>query len=124
MTEIQAGESYTREGLPDEILLRVMRRADADQNKHLNLARIADSMEKFTAAIERLGDQAQRTANILDRAFPVPEEEEAVPDPVARNEAGVALPPYILNGEGGVDYDDTTPKDWGEPDDDAGAGTA
>ena len=62
---VSYGESTTREGLPDEVLLRVMRRADAEQNRHLNLARIADALSGSD------GDALDRIAGALDRAYPV-----------------------------------------------------
>ena len=78
------GESTTREGLPDEVLLRVMRRADAEQNRHVNLERIADALsgsgDDSHSLSRRAVDALVRIADALDRAYPPPELEEP-PEP-------------------------------------------
>jgi len=76
---IQYGESTTRETLPDEVLLRVMRRADAEQNRYVNLARIADALggpdNTSHSLTRRTADALERIADALDRAYPLPVEE-------------------------------------------------
>jgi hypothetical protein len=97
MSEIQAGESYTRAGLPDEITLRIIRRADAEQNRHVNIGRIADALEK-SVDLSDVNFYLRRIADALDRAFPippVPAAEELPSDEPARNEAGLPIPPWV-----------------------------
>lgn len=132
------GESYTRDGLPEEVFLRVMRRADAEQNRHVNTARIADALEAATArdSVKDISVSLGRIAAALDRAFP-DETDKAIehlhlkgytvteprdPD-LEYGPDGLPIPPWI-NDESGVDYDDTTDADWkhnqprAKPDDD------
>lgn len=83
MGDLQVGESYTREGLPDEVLLRLIRRADAEQNKHVNLARIADSLDTLSGTWSDLTQQLQRVADALQgvvRDQALPPEDEKLPD--------------------------------------------
>lgn len=111
MNAIQYGESTTRETLPDEVLLRVMRRTDAEQNRHVNLARIADSLESLgrVDAWNSIGRSLSRIADALDRAYPPPTLEVTGAEPAA----GLLIPAGAAE-DSGVDYDDTKPADWGE----------
>jgi hypothetical protein len=80
------GESMTREGLPDEVLLQIMRRADAEQSRYVNLARIADALENPAdshSVPRQVITALERIADALDRAFPVPAVEEAADDSAA-----------------------------------------
>lgn len=81
--KVTYGESTSRESLPDEVLLRVMRRADAEQNRYISLGRIADALtddeglRKHLYWIER---SLTRIADALDRAYPEPVPVEDEPD--------------------------------------------
>jgi hypothetical protein len=111
VSDTKYGESYTRDGLPDEVFLRVMRRADAEQNRHVNLGRIADALGKedgLQKSFKKIEQHLGRIADALDRAYPEPDEEDDIP----RNDAGMPIPPWT-GDDGGVDYDDTTAADWG-----------
>lgn len=110
MSDTQYGESYTRPALPDEVFQRIMRRADAEQNKHVNTARIADALSEFKgsgADLKDISTYLGRIADALDRAFPEP----GTDDGVERNEAGLPVPPWI-GDRSGIDHDDTTDADW------------
>lgn len=109
--KIQMGESYTREDLPNEVVLRMLRRADAEQNRYLNQVHIVKQLEKLNSIVEHLGKSFARTAEALEavaRTLNKPEEPE-----VETNDAGLPIPPWV-DEPSGVDYDDTTPEDFPE----------
>jgi hypothetical protein len=87
-----------------------MRRADADQNKHINLARIADTLDGFRGMdLSLIGHSLGRIADALDRAFP--DENTSEPD-IQLIDGKLPVPGDVDLSEGGEDYNDTTPEDW------------
>jgi hypothetical protein len=94
MSEPQVGESYTREGLPDEVFRRIMRRADAEQNRYVNLGRTVDALESLGRNLTALNHTMNRVANAFDRLLKqiTPDEPETE---VPHNEAGLPIPPWV-----------------------------
>lgn len=108
---IEYGESTTRAGLPDEVLLRVMKRADAEQNRHVSLVRIADALgnehSPAPMAFQSIAVFLGRIADALDRAYPKPPPEE-----MQYTADGLPVPPW-LGGESGTGHDDTATPESG-----------
>ena len=43
--------SYAKDSLPEEVTLPLVRRAEAEQNRHMNLARIAVALESIASEL-------------------------------------------------------------------------
>ena len=82
--------AFDEDGAAIEVTRRIMRRASAEQDRYINLERIANALSDSpnTKGVEH---SLERIADALDRAFPFQESE---PEEIKRNAAGMPIPSW------------------------------